>query len=76
MRIQAVGSGYLSYYFIVSIVVFLQEISKEGQEKVRATLKDMYDRGRSLQWKIPADEGEGTQAPAETLIESELQEIM
>lgn len=30
-----------------------QEMSKEGMDKVRATIKEMYEEGRRIQWKIP-----------------------
>ena len=30
-----------------------QELSAEGGDKIRRLLKDMYDKGRKLGWKIP-----------------------
>ena len=38
-----------------------QEMSKEGMDKVRKTIKEMYDYGRKNQWKIPDVEEEPLQ---------------
>ena len=35
-----------------------QEMSKEGMDKVRKTIKEMYEYGRKNQWKIPDVEEE------------------
>ena len=43
---------------------------------MRLTLKEMYEKGRGLQWKVPTDKGESNTPPTENPIESELQEIM
>ena len=32
-----------------------QEMCKDGMDKVRESLKDMYEKGRKLQWKIPEE---------------------
>ena len=35
-----------------------QAMSKDGMDKVREALKDLYSKGRDLQWKVPgADNG-------------------
>ncbi len=36
-----------------------QEMSKLGMDNVRKQLKDMYSKGRELQWKIPNEDGQG-----------------
>jgi PAB-dependent poly(A)-specific ribonuclease subunit 2 len=30
-----------------------QDMCKDGMDKVRESLKEMYDTGRKLQWKVP-----------------------
>jgi len=33
-------------------------MSKDGMDKVRSTIKEMYEEGRKIQWKIPDMEEE------------------
>ena len=35
-----------------------QEFAKEGSDHVRAKIKEMYDYGRKIQWRIPDIEEE------------------
>lgn len=32
-----------------------QEMCKDGMDKVREALKELYETGRRLQWKVPED---------------------
>ena len=42
-----------------------QEMSKEGMDNVRAKIKEMYEEGRKIQWKIPdVEEEEGEEQVA------------
>ena len=51
-----------------------QKLAADGADKFKTILKELYDKGRLLKWKIPC-----TQTDDDTAVdkfESELQEIM
>ena len=47
-----------------------------GAEKFRTILKELYDKGRTLKWKIPVERTESEEVAVTDKFELDLQEIM